>query len=84
MILIDNKVYKIKTFNYSLYFLPKTQVFFTINFDFNIDNIYEKFLNKRNQKIFISNDIININDLILKQVFYSKINNQVIFLLEED
>ena len=66
MILIDNKEYKIKSFNYSLYFLPKTQVFFTINFDFNIDNIYEKFLNKRNQKIFISNDIININDLIEK------------------
>ncbi len=85
MILIDNEEYKIKTFNYSLYFLPKIQVFFTIDFDFNIDNnFYEKFLNKKNQKLFISNNIININNLILKQIFYSKNNNQVIFLLEED
>lgn len=84
MIIINNKEYKIKSFDYSLYFLPKLQTFLTINFDVNIDNIYQNFLNKKNEKIFISNDVININDLILKQVFYSKLNNQIIFLLEED
>lgn len=84
MIIINDKEYEIKSFDYSLYFLPKLQTFLTINFDFNIDNIYQYFLNKKNEKIFISNNVININDLILKQVFYSKLNNQIIFLLEED
>lgn len=83
MILINNDIYDIISFEYNVTFLPKLNTSIIINFNEDVKEL-SQFLNKnKQQKIIIENKYFSINQ-VLKWSFYSKEKKQIIFLLEEE